>query len=406
MVKPVLYSKILLVDDEIEVCNALKEFLEDEQFVVEVAHDGEDALTKADEFAPDCILLDIRMPYMGGADALKMLKLRKPDIEVLMVTAISSIQKAEECMQNGAFGYVTKPVDLSHLLKEIHLALEHRNKIRDEAKKTEKDKDQKVKLESATRLLNKELFHSLRFSMQLVEYFDHAFANHSKNVSWLCENIAKELKIKPTESYNLAGLYHDIGKLSLKDLGYLPQEEWTPNEKEVFNQYPLYGQELVQFHFRLRGLGLAMRHQCEKFDGTGFPEKLSGDAIPLESRVIAVANAFDESLLPEQSGEIEFEIKNGTKALDSVKEKSGASFDPSVVEALERFIKNYTIPREDVVALSGLKEGMRVSRDLFTKGGRVVVPKGITFDASLIKKVLDIHQIDSIIDLIHIYPVL
>ncbi len=406
MTNPFLYSKILVVDDEIEVCNALKEFLEENQFTVAVAHDGEDALTKVDDFNPYCILLDVRMPYLTGTDALKMIKHRQPDVEIIMVTAVSNIKKAEECMQNGAFGYVTKPVDLDHLLKGIRLALEHRKKRLDEKKKEKAEETKKVKLESMTHLLNKELFHALRFPFQLTEYFHHEFACHSKNVSWLCENIAKELKIKPIESYNLAGLYHDIGKLSFpKGLENPPPKEWTASEKHVFEQFPIYGQELVQFYFRLRGLGPIIRHQCEKFDGTGFPDELSGDEIPLESRVIAVANAFDENLPPEQSRQIEFEIKKGANALESVKKKAGRFFDPIVVEALERFVKNYKIPKEEIVDLSGLKKGMRVSRDLFTQGGKVVVLRGMALDSALIKKVRDIHQIDPVTGSVHIYPV-
>lgn len=126
MTNPFLYSRILVVDDESAVCEALKQFLINEQFTVETAVDGEDALAKLDDFKPDVILLDIRMPYLSGKDALKMIKYRQPEVEVIMVTAINNINFVEECMQNGAFGYVTKPVDLNHLIKDIHSALEHR----------------------------------------------------------------------------------------------------------------------------------------------------------------------------------------------------------------------------------------------------------------------------------------
>jgi response regulator RpfG family c-di-GMP phosphodiesterase len=400
-----IYSKILVVDDEVEVVNALKEFLQEEQFVVETASDGEDALSKTESFNPHCILLDLRMPYLSGVEALKMIKLRQTEAEIIMVTAVSNIKVAEECMQNGAFGYITKPVDLDRLLKEIHLALEHRKRNLDAKEKEEVKEKGRSKLESMTHLLNKELFHALRFPLQLTEYFNHEFACHSKNVSWLCENIARELKIKPVEPYNLAGLYHDIGKLSFpKGLENRSPNEWTSNEKHVFEQFPIYGQEVVQFHFRLKGLGSVIKHQCENFDGTGFPDRLSGEEIPLESRVIAIANAFDENLTAEQSMQIEFEVGNGIHALEAVKRKSGTFFDPLVVEALDRFIKNYSIPREETIDLLKLNEGMRVSRDLFTEGGNVVISKGMTLDSALIKKVRDIHRIDPITDSVHIYP--
>ena len=86
--------KILIVDDEAEVCEALKDFFEDQQFIVEVAHDGEDALSKVDEFKPHCILLDIKMPYLNGIEALGMIELKEKDVEVIMVTAVANIKTA------------------------------------------------------------------------------------------------------------------------------------------------------------------------------------------------------------------------------------------------------------------------------------------------------------------------
>ena len=92
-----LYSKLLIVDDEVAVCEALKEFFEDKQFTVEMAHDGEDALTKVDEFEPHCILLDIKMPFLNGIEALGMIELKNKEVEVIMVTAVANMKIAEDC---------------------------------------------------------------------------------------------------------------------------------------------------------------------------------------------------------------------------------------------------------------------------------------------------------------------
>jgi len=125
-----LYSRILVVDDEAEVCEALKEYLTSKQFTVETATDGEDAISKLDDFQPDCILLDIRMPYLNGKEALTMIKHRLPEVEIIMVTGVANVNTVEECMQNGAAGYITKPADLKHLLDDIYKALESRkNKL-------------------------------------------------------------------------------------------------------------------------------------------------------------------------------------------------------------------------------------------------------------------------------------
>ncbi|MZH02734.1 MAG: response regulator [Nitrospinae bacterium] len=91
-----LYSKVLIVDDEVAVCEALKEFLEEKQYHVELAHDGEDALAKLSSFNPQCILLDVRMPYLSGIEALKMIQLHNSELAIIMVSAVSNMKIVEE----------------------------------------------------------------------------------------------------------------------------------------------------------------------------------------------------------------------------------------------------------------------------------------------------------------------
>lgn len=119
---------LLVVDDEVDICSLLKECLED-RFVVEMAHNGTEALQKAEAFKPDIVLLDVRMPVMGGVQTLKAIKLSQPDTRVIMLTAMGSATTAEECLKQGAFGYVMKPVDLDVLEDTIRSALVPRGTI-------------------------------------------------------------------------------------------------------------------------------------------------------------------------------------------------------------------------------------------------------------------------------------
>ncbi len=150
MDNPHLYSKILIVDDESAVCNALKSFLENEQFSVDIASDGEAALTRLAEFKPDCVLLDIRMPYLSGVETLKMIKLRSPLTAVIMVTVVDSVKSVEECMKAGAFGYLTKPVNLNDLLEEIHGALDARQAAQPKSKSKSSLQSEKALTEAET----------------------------------------------------------------------------------------------------------------------------------------------------------------------------------------------------------------------------------------------------------------
>ena len=111
--------KLLVVDDEPEICEFLKSFFEDRDYQVEVAYNGEGALEKIAVYQPDVILLDIQMPGMDGLQALKKIKNEYSKIKVIMVTAVESQEKIEEAMRFGADNYITKPLSLEYLEKDV-----------------------------------------------------------------------------------------------------------------------------------------------------------------------------------------------------------------------------------------------------------------------------------------------
>ena len=119
-------EKILVVDDEVEVCLALKEFLEMKGYEVETANGGEEALETIVNWAPHVVLLDIIMPGMTGMEVLHELRSNQADIGVVMITAVTDQDMGNEALQIGADDYITKPVDLEYLetvlmVKLIHL---------------------------------------------------------------------------------------------------------------------------------------------------------------------------------------------------------------------------------------------------------------------------------------------
>ena len=108
-------ERILVVDDEVEVCNALEEFLSLKEYAVETALDGQTALKMVEDFKPHIVLLDIIMPGMGGMDVLKRIRDINPGIGVIMTTAVVDEEIAKSTIRLGAYDYITKPIDLNHL---------------------------------------------------------------------------------------------------------------------------------------------------------------------------------------------------------------------------------------------------------------------------------------------------
>lgn len=110
-----MLKKILVVDDEVEACNALKEFLSMKGYEVHTAFDGPTAIDKVKEVGPHIVLLDLIMPGMGGVEVLKEIKKIDSAVSVIVLSVVGDNEKAKETMELGAYDYITKPVDLNYL---------------------------------------------------------------------------------------------------------------------------------------------------------------------------------------------------------------------------------------------------------------------------------------------------
>ncbi len=116
--------KLLVVDDESEICEFLKSFFEERNYQVAVANSGEEALERVKQEKPQVILLDIKMPGMDGIQTLKEIKSKYPKSKVIMVTAIETRDKIEECLRLGADNYITKPLSLEYLENDVREKIE------------------------------------------------------------------------------------------------------------------------------------------------------------------------------------------------------------------------------------------------------------------------------------------
>lgn len=111
--------RLLVVDDEVDICDFVRNFFKEREFEVFVAHDGKEALGIVDSVDPHIVLLDLKMPVMGGMETLKEISKRKPDTKVIIVTAVEDVEKAEEAKQHNAVEYITKPLVLEQLERTV-----------------------------------------------------------------------------------------------------------------------------------------------------------------------------------------------------------------------------------------------------------------------------------------------
>lgn len=395
--------RILVVDDEPEIRSMLTEFLKSENYISESAADGSEVIQMLDDFDPDCILMDVRMPHLNGIDALKMVKFRKPHLEVIMVSAVSNIKVAETAVENGAFGFVTKPVTLEDLEVQISAALEKRSKNLQSisvSKNTINDSlSRQAKTFKLDHLKNEQVIETLKIPFKLLSFASQEFTEHAMNVSWLSYHIAMEMKLSTARLCELAGLYHDVGKLSLsKHLWKDYEVKWNPAEKKLFQQFPIYSQEFVQSFSMLGCLGPAIRSHMEHMDGAGFPDQITGDVIPVESKILAVANALDEIYQKNGLNQISIDLLQGRALADEVLKGSKGRFDPAVVQALEVFFDKwkYVDPEEHAILIEYLKPNTILSKDIVTRKGHVIFGRYTILTDRRIAKIQEINEIDPI----------
>jgi len=393
-------SKVLVIDDDVETQDIFSMFLEDEGYIVKACPHPLEAFKVLDRFAPDCIILDLRMPHMSGEKALRHLRERKPSVPVVIVSADTSVQRVEDCMRMGAIGYVTKPVDLDHFLKEIRFALEQREK---ELQK--KDLDQEKEDRQALFVKHK-LFQKLEASLSLMEIMEPSLISHSRHVAWLCKHLAEDLIPDQVDLCEFSGWFHDVGKLRFpKTFHNTPFMEMTADQQKAYKNYPIHGQDLLETIFDFKEVAKIIRHQNENFNGTGYPDQLRRNEIPIASRILAVANDFIEEI--EKSGNKDFmrSMEAGKTFVGRLFDPKAGRFDPDVINALLKFIEKhkYSGLREQKISLEQLRSGMVLSRSLRTESGIFLYSEDTTLTEMRIQVIRDLSLIDMIPQPIYIY---
>ena len=285
-------ESILIVDDEKREAEMLAYFLKGKGFTILTADSGITALAQAEQHRPEVVVMDIRMPGMGGLECLMQMKQKYPATEVIMATAVGETDIVIDCMKGGAFGYLMKPVDLQGLYTEILKSLEHRaltQKVNDYQKNLE------LKVEERTREimgLNQRLkgnfLTSIRMLISLLETYDSFIGGHLRRVAQLSSEIGKEMKMMPKDIavIELAALLHDIGTVALPErLRNAAFAELTNVEIYVIKQHPVFAQNIMENAEELAMPAQIVRSHLERLDGGGFPDGLMDDQIPIGSRV-------------------------------------------------------------------------------------------------------------------------
>ncbi|MCU6709615.1 response regulator [Paenibacillus sp. J5C_2022] len=337
---PLTDARILMIDDQEYNISLLERMLRRASFHrLSSTTDSLQAERLLLEFDPDIVLLDMHMPGMDGMGVLEKIRHMTGDkhyLPVLMLTADVTAATKQAALQAGANDFLTKPLDrtevilrMSNLLKTrfLHKQLQHYSETL-EAKVAERTKElERAKLEI------------LDLLGRTSEYRDDMTGQHTQRVGRLSELIALELGLPQEHAAMIAKAapLHDIGKIGISDQLLLKPGRYEPHEFEAMRKHTIIGADILEgssFDV-LKMASIIARWHHEKWDGSGYPDGLAGERIPIEARIVALADFYD-ALTHDRPYKRAWTAE---EALGEVKRQSGKHFDPDIAEVFVTLIE-------------------------------------------------------------------
>ena len=339
-------KKILLVDDGVTERAFMSRVLTDQGCQVIAAADGPAGLAEANAQSPDLIILDYLMPGLTGKDVCQRLKSnpKTKNIPVIFLTALSSPHEEERGLSLGAVDYITKPIDPPLVLARVNTQLELKR-----ARDLLKDKNAWLEAEVARRMVENETIQtvSIRALAHLAEIRDPETGNHIHRTQNYIRALAVRLSNHPRfvdflserniELLVKSAPLHDIGKVGVPDLILLKPGPLTPAEWEIMKTHAKLGSDAIELAeedadqpvaFLTLAKEIAHWHH-EKWDGSGYPDGLAGESIPIAARLMALADVFDALITRRPYKEaMPFE-----QAREIIVAGCGRHFDPDMAKA-------------------------------------------------------------------------
>ena len=330
--------RLLIIDDNPEVLKLMNLILRDE-YDLELCDSAEEGLKVISKKMSDLVLCDVMMPGMNGHEFCRII--RKDEnlkhIPVILVTARAGADMLSEGIESGADDYISKPFDSTELKARIRSLLRMRKAESELSLANRNLKMRTYDLAERQRSLFVAMTKSLVSALEAKDEYTRA---HSARVTDISLKIAERMGLDEREQKDLevAAILHDIGKIAIPEKILHKKDLLNQKETTTVQQHPIHGEKIIKPVMELNNSAKIIRHHHERYDGTGYPDRLKSLEIPVGSRIMAVADTYDAI-----TSERPYRKANSHNfAVKEIVNSSGKQFDPEVVEHFIEVAKTYT----------------------------------------------------------------
>lgn len=326
-------ATILIVDDDYMIRNMLKTAMERSGYICHVAENGEDALSKLYLFSFDLVVTDIDMPKMNGIELARKL-ITDFSADVIVMTGLVADYQYEQIITIGASDFFPKPFSVNECILRVGRVLRERQ-LRKEARESHEE-------------LKEAYIDSIHRLVMAAEFKDEDTGDHIVRIGKYSSLIARKINLSASEieTISYAAPMHDIGKIGIPDKILMKPGKLTQDEFDIIKQHTVIGARLLS---RSKSKILQMAHDIalfhhEKFNGQGYPNKLQGEDIPVEARIVAIADTFD-ALTSKRPYKDPYPPE---MVFDIIRNEGGKQFDPEMVGIFTRHFDDFLEIREKI----------------------------------------------------------
>ncbi|MFS2069513.1 HD domain-containing phosphohydrolase [Pseudomonas sp. CT11-2] len=410
---------LLLVDDEESILNSLRRLLRSQPYEVLLATSGAQALEIMEQRSVDLVMSDARMPNMDGATLLAHVHQRYPDTTRIMLTGYADPSAIIKAINEGQIHrYISKPWHDEEMLLTLRQSLAYQYSERERLRLVQETWDQNEKLKLLNTTLEKHVAARTSELQQTADMLDLAYEELKRSYVTGTEvfSLLANLRLPPAKQTNrqiielvrvycklhhldegtsrdltMAAALYNIGKLSWTDsMMGTPSDLLHHNDRERYRGYPKQSESLLMTLDPMKDAARLILHHQERWDGSGFPDRLKGEAIPLGSRLLKLAVDFIEL----QRGLILERQMNSDEALVYIRQYAGRLYDPELVEDFIKvcaaYLSDVTLadPTVKVLTTRDLAAGMILARNLNADNGMLLLNAGKVLNGPLVEKLI------------------